>query len=428
MTAAEWRRSIAARFVEADEQTEMVCASLIARTNALLIGSPGTAKTKLLDVVSSSIGSFRSFYACLSQDTTPESIWGPIKLSALQQDRYERNITDHAAEANVIVLDEVFRCNGVVLSGLLDPMQNRRFRNNGNIVQMPVVSWFGATNFLPDLHRGTWDALLDRWQLRLRVAPLTAAGFPGALRRSLEDPAFAQEFSAPIVSKDDLARWHLEADGLPINEDSEKVLCTIFERAQEAGLPLTPRTGFLIPRMARPFAYLDGCKAVKRQHIARVCGLTAWNDEDQRVAIGELVKTVLDEIPCAPEDAEEMVLNAISDVATALTPAAVDAIGARGSWVVMDRRFQDVAMIRKRDLAREEKICWFSSQFAAVERQMQIASIMASMQAAHVSLGDDVRLAIACKEAMERVMVAETRDIRKQIDAAQKRTHKGGVR
>jgi hypothetical protein len=126
-------------------------------------GSPGTAKSALVRAIAQAFGG-SYFERLLTKFSTPEELFGPISLKALEQDRYERVTAGKLPEAEFAFVDEVFKANSAILNSLLTAMNERLFHNDGAPAQMPLVSLFGASNELPEGKE--LEALFDRFRDR----------------------------------------------------------------------------------------------------------------------------------------------------------------------------------------------------------------------------------------------------------------------
>jgi MoxR-like ATPase len=108
------------------------------------------------------------FQRLFTRFTTPEEIFGPLSLRALENDEYVRCIEGFLPTATVAFLDEIFKANSAILNSLLTILNERKFDNGaGSRVSCPLKCVIGASNELPDSEE--LDALLDRFLLRSYV-------------------------------------------------------------------------------------------------------------------------------------------------------------------------------------------------------------------------------------------------------------------
>src|ERR1043166_3929730 len=84
------RSSLRARFFERDHVIDLLLAAVLARVHVFVLGPPGAAKSSLASAVVASIEGTTGFTWLMSKFTTPEDIFGPLSLLALQQGRFER--------------------------------------------------------------------------------------------------------------------------------------------------------------------------------------------------------------------------------------------------------------------------------------------------------------------------------------------------
>jgi len=165
--------------VERETEARLVVLGALCREHVLLVGPPGTAKSLLCrrlgellkaDAKPGTGGGF-FFELALTRFTTPDDVFGPLSLEALQRDEYTRLDSPHfAPAASAIFLDEIFRA-GAVLPALLTLLNERRWFDGSQVRCAKLRTAVAATNQLPeDLQL---DALYDRFLVRRVVEPVS---------------------------------------------------------------------------------------------------------------------------------------------------------------------------------------------------------------------------------------------------------------
>lgn len=156
--------------VDRDEAMKLALLSLLAGENILLVGPPGTAKSLISRQVAKALKDDDKEGSChfeylLTKFSTPEEIFGPLSISKLKEDRFERNTAGYLPSAQVAFLDEIFKASSSILNALLTILNERIYHNGAAVQKVPLRSLIAASNELPT-GQEELSALYDRFLLR----------------------------------------------------------------------------------------------------------------------------------------------------------------------------------------------------------------------------------------------------------------------
>ncbi|MBN1110282.1 MAG: AAA family ATPase, partial [Methanomassiliicoccales archaeon] len=142
------------QFVEREEEIAGALLAMLAGEHVLFIGPPGTAKSQLAKAMCERLEGGAFYYYLLTRFTSPEEVFGPLSLNSLQKDEFRRRTDGYLPQANIAFLDEIFKANSSILNSLLTILNERMFHNGNEVMEVPILTVYGASNELPEQEEG----------------------------------------------------------------------------------------------------------------------------------------------------------------------------------------------------------------------------------------------------------------------------------
>lgn len=166
------------RFFQVEEAVSALVLAVASGEPLLLIGEPGTAKSRMIRVFCGMVGLLNLdnlgerkeeyFEYLLTPFTEPGELFGYYDISRAQQGGgLHRDTRMMMQQARVVYLDEVFNASSAILNTLLAFINERYFHDRGDRVKVALECLFAATNVIPDTPELL--AIYDRFLLRCHV-------------------------------------------------------------------------------------------------------------------------------------------------------------------------------------------------------------------------------------------------------------------
>ena len=315
-----------AQVAEREELVEMIAIALLTRKNLFILGAPGQAKSYAINAFRNRITGARQFERLLSKQTDEEQLFGRIDLSSLIPGAVPENILEQDSvyhnlrfdlkcamdgqqqntpatfefirkatekletycsavaalhkgepmvqtagkipEADIVFLDEIFKCNDGVLNSLLTALNERKYTNEGRTYPIPTISFFAASNEIPnfsDPQEKILEALYDRLELKVVTANIEDRDKRLAVLRDKQAGRAGQ--IAASITLDELKQMQEEVANLPvpeaINELADDILCQL----RKDDIPVSDRKYLNYYPIAQAKAWLSGHTQVEPQDL-----------------------------------------------------------------------------------------------------------------------------------------------------------------
>jgi MoxR-like ATPase len=311
------RDALSTSLIERDGEIDAALLGLVAREHVLFVGPPGTAKSQLATSLTRAINGACSFGVLLTKFTTPEELFGPVKLSALRDDRYERAIDGYAPTAEILFTDEIWKASSAILNTLLTLLQERAYDNGGARLSCPLRLAIAASNEWPSAEDGQeLGAIFDRFLIRRVVRPVSPQGRARLLYDVL--PAVA-----PCITLDEIDAAADEAAALGVGEDARTKLAEILDELAAAGVRPGDRRTRKAVGVARAAAWLAGAAEVETGHLECLADVL-WADPEQAEKCAEIVTRIANPVGAALNE----MLREIDEVVTSAGGDSADRMAA----------------------------------------------------------------------------------------------------
>ncbi len=325
---------------EREELTELIAVALLTRKNLFILGAPGQAKSYAINAFRSRITGARQFERLLSKQTDEEQLFGRIDLASLlpgsvaqavldsdpqyqqmykslksrlangqdagslpeQMERHRKalaelhggepqvNTAGKIPEADIVFLDEIFKCNDGVLNSLLTALNERKYTNEGHTHPIPTISFFAASNEIPnfsDPQEKILEALYDR--LELKVVTENIADRDKRLSVLRDKQAGRAGRIAASITLDELRDMQREVLDIPIpdavNELADDILCQL----RKDGVVVSDRKYLNYYPIARAKAWLEGHQQVESTDLLALRNYL-WQKPEERAVVASVLE------------------------------------------------------------------------------------------------------------------------------------------
>lgn len=333
---------------ERNELVHTIALALLTGKNLFVLGKPGQAKSQAIDLFRAHISGAKQFDILMSKGIDQEQLFGRLDLasivpghvshSVLEKDegyqkmiRYMERLLGDAArdtesgkfqaaselqkkmedyrkclaelhsgvpemltankipESHICFLDEIFKANDGLLNSLLKALNERTYTNEGVSVSIPVISFFAASNEIPNFHNPeekSLRALYDRFDFKVCTRYVEEkANRMKILQKKQKN--MAAPMQAGILLEDLYAmQEEVRAVKIPgsINELADNILCELRRK----DIPVSDRTYFGFSPVVQAEAWLAGRDTVQPQDMKALVNYL-WDKPEDREIVEEAI-------------------------------------------------------------------------------------------------------------------------------------------
>jgi len=302
----ELARQMGAQFLDKQEIIRLMTVSAIAGEHMVIVWPPGTAKSAMIDMFSKLIDA-RYFEYLLTRFTEPNELFGPVDISAFREGRYTRRLENMLPTAEIVFLDEIFKSNSAILNSLLHVINERKFQNGPEVVQVPLISLYAASNEVPN--DDNLAAMFDRFLVRVLSDNLDSYHFHELMKKGVslelrkmtgrsflgpgDMPGRQSGELRPVISARELRQIQQNFDKFMAfpEEFLTKYKGLVFQIRSE-GISVSDRRAVKLLKLFAASAVFDGRTRVHDGDFFILRHI--WNNLDQVELLEEIVNPVVD--------------------------------------------------------------------------------------------------------------------------------------
>lgn len=336
---------VRAQVAERDELIEVIAIALLTRKNVFILGDTGQAKSYAINLFRSGITGAKQFERLMSKQTDEEALFGRIDLaslipggvpeSVLEEDQHYQAmrsklradmdsyaagapVTDaqlhdqvkqleqyrqvlsqlHSGEpclitkgkipdSHICFMDEIFKANDGILNALLTALNERRYTNEGKTIDIPTISFFSASNEIPNFNspeEKILKPLYDRFELKVVTEYVEDRAARLAVLRQKQSGNGQAAAPVSTISLTELEQMQRDVRGVTVPDSVNELMDDVLCELRSKGIHISDRKYFGYAPIAQAKAWLEGRDTVEPSDL-NVLRHYLWTVPEERTTI-----------------------------------------------------------------------------------------------------------------------------------------------
>ena len=315
---------------EKEDAIRLALLSAVAGESIFFLGPPGTAKSMISSRIHHAFKEGTKYFEYLMNEfSTPDEIFGSVKLKGLDEGIYEKNTNGYLPEANIAFLDEIWKSGPAILNTLLTIINEKKFRNGNKVEKVPLQILIAASNALPKEKAGL-EALYDRFIIRTMVNPVSLENeesFFDLCESSGKELVVPESMKPNLLTIEELQTWSEKINGVILTDKIKDVIMEIRRelevknqeknREEKEKFYVSDRRWKKIIHLLKTSAFLCDRTEIDLMDMQLIT-YCIWNTPKQRDEVKSIVKEIVQEhgLECttAIDDIEEHIKIFKNDV------------------------------------------------------------------------------------------------------------------
>jgi len=250
---------------EREHEIRLALLASIAGESIFLLGPPGVAKSLIARRIKYAYKDAKSFEYLMGRFSTPDEIFGPISVSKLKEDKYERIIDGYLPDSEIVFLDEIWKASPAIQNSLLTAINEKIFRNGTKEIKIKMKLLIAASNELPRKGEGL-EALWDRFIIRLYVDNIKDENNFNKMitdTKNLYEDCIPEELK---ITNEEYEQWQKEIDKVEVPPEVLEIINVIRKmivirnekNKDKEPIYVSDRRWKKIVRISRTSAFLNG--------------------------------------------------------------------------------------------------------------------------------------------------------------------------